>query len=123
MWNAKALEWMSWIWDLGGLAMGLLVLFHTYDTKDTALVVTLLVMLYGMIRAHIFGEGAASALYFLELAKRVRQNTNEVDKSTEFDVEFAAQRDVPHLFWGVGFSLGLALIAGAKLLLELFLFA
>lgn len=115
-------KWVSWVSDLGGLALGLVVLFHTYSTKDTAVVVAFLVLLYGMIRSHMFGEGIASAMYFLELAKRVRQQTNGVDKSTEFDLEFAARSDVPHLAWGSVCSLALALIAGAKLLVALFLF-
>src|SRR6266851_8382715 len=40
------------------LAIVLLVLFHNYASKDTTAIVSLLVVAYSMIRAHLFGEGA-----------------------------------------------------------------
>jgi hypothetical protein len=113
-WLKKLLMPWTWIWRSAQLALGLLVLFHTYTTEDMAIVVALLVMLYGMITAQISIEGAASALYFTALAKRVRKEQDEGD------VEFAAAQDLPHLFIGSVFSLALAFIAGIKLLVALF---
>jgi hypothetical protein len=56
------------------LAIALLVLFHDYGSKDTAVVVSLLIAAYGTIRAHIAGEGAVSAAYFQGLSKLIREN-------------------------------------------------
>ncbi len=125
------------IWNLALVLVALLVLFHTYPSEDTAIVVALLVMLYGMTIASVSGEGAVSAMYFLQLAKLLRHgvaesdegSNDEEDRETEarflsylrddVSLETAAQADLPILGIHVAFSLILALIAGVKLLITL----
>jgi zinc-ribbon domain len=105
------------------LAIALLVLFHDYGSKDTTVIVSLLVAAYGMIRAHLSGESVISAMFFLDLSKLIRRNTasdEEQDEGHE-DVTVLVRRDLPYTWAGVLFHIALAALAAIKLLLTLLL--
>jgi hypothetical protein len=105
------------------LAIALLVLFHDYGSKDTTVIVSLLVAAYGMIRAHLSGEGVISAMFFLDLSKMIHRNTasdQQQDASHE-DVTVLVRRDLPYTWAGVFFHMALAALAATKLLLTLLL--
>lgn len=115
----KSAQTMGWIFDLLRLAIGLIVLFHTYSTKDTTIIIAFLVVVYGMITAQGYAQDAMSASYFLELGKRLRHRMGEMDDASE--LESVTQREIPIAVRGLVFSLALAIIAGVKLLVIFFL--
>jgi hypothetical protein len=110
--------------DRHSVPCALLVLFHEYHSKDTNVVVSMLVVAYGMIRAHQSAESAISAKFFLELSKLIRRNAasdkQEDDESSE-DVTDLVRRDLPYTWTGVIFHMALAALAAIKLLLTLLL--
>jgi hypothetical protein len=65
--DGKSAIFVTVIQYLVELAVALLVLFYDYGSKDTTVIVSLLVVAYGMIRAHLFGESLISAKFFLDL--------------------------------------------------------
>lgn len=123
--EGKHAIFVSVIQYLVELTVVLLVLFHDYGTKDTTVVVSLLIAAYGLISARISGEGALSAAYFRELSKTIRGNPAVTSQGiTEGDanvLETLSRREIPYLGAFVVFHLVLALIAVIRLLLILFL--
>jgi hypothetical protein len=122
--DGKRAIFISVIQYLVELAIALLVLFHDYGSKDTTVVVSLLVVAYSMIRAHVSGEGAMSAMYFLELSKLIRRNAasdEQQDGGHEEVVTVLIGRDLPYTWAGAVFHMALAALAGIKLLLTLLL--
>jgi len=103
------------------LAIVLLVLFHNYASKDTTAIVSLLVVAYSMIRAHLFGEGALSAKFFLDLSKLIQRNAVEPEDGSHEDITVLVRRDLPYAWAGVFFHMALAALAAINLLLALLL--
>jgi hypothetical protein len=103
------------------LAIALLVLLHDYGSKDTSVIVSLLVMAYGMIEAHLFGEGVISAKFFLDLSKLIRRNAASDEDESHEAVTDLVRRDLPYAWAGVFFHMALAALAAVKLLLTLLL--
>lgn len=122
--GGKSAIFVTAIQYLVELAVTLLVLFHDYGSKDTTVIVSLLVVAYGMIRAHLFAESAISAKFFLDLSKLIRRNAasdeREDDESSE-DVADLVRRDLPYTWTGVIFHMALAALAAIKLFLTLLL--
>jgi hypothetical protein len=102
------------------LAITLLVLFHDYGSKDTTVIVSLLIVAYGMIRAHLFGESLVSAKFFLDLSKLIRRNAVSDERQDE-SREDLVRRDLPYAWAGAFFYMALAALAAIKLLLTLLL--
>lgn len=111
---------LSVIQYLVELAITLLVLFHNYASKDTTAVVSLLVVAYNMIRAHLRFEGALSAKFFLDLSKLIQRNADEPDGRHE-DITDLVRRDLPYAWAGALFHMALAALAAINLLLALLL--
>jgi hypothetical protein len=104
------------------LAIALLVLFHTYGSKDTSVVVSLLVVAYSMTRSHIFAESVISAKFFLDLSKLIRRNAVSIEQEDSHeDVRVLVERDLAYTSAGALFHLALAALAAIKLLLTLLL--
>ncbi len=118
--GGKYAIFVSAIQYLIGLAVALLVLFHDYGNKDTTVIVSLLVMAYGMIRAHLFGEGVISAKFFLDLSKLIRQSAASDERQVEGHEELV-RRDLPHALAGVFVHMALAALAAIRLLMALLL--
>ncbi len=88
------------------------------------MLVSLLVVAYGMIRAHLSGEGAMSAMYFLELSKLMRRSgaSDEQENGGHEDVvTVLTARDLPYTWAGAFFHMALAALAAIKLLSTLLL--
>jgi hypothetical protein len=120
--GGKSAIFVTVIGDLVELAVTLLVLFHDYGSKDTAVIVSLLVVAYNTIRAHLSVEGAISAKFFLDLSKLIQRHaaSDEEGESHE-DVTDLVRRDLPYTWAGVFFHVALAALAAIKLLLTLLL--
>jgi hypothetical protein len=105
------------------LAVALLVLFHDYGSKDTTVLVSLLVVAYGMIRAHLFGESVISAKFFLDLSKLILRNaaSDEQEDESHEDATDLVRRDLPYAWAGAFFHMALAALAAIRLLLALLL--
>jgi len=104
------------------LAIALLVLFHNYGSKDTTVIVSLLVVVYSMTRAHLFGEGVISAKFFLDLSKLIRRNAvSDQQEDGHEDVTVLVERDLAYTSAGALFHMALAALAAIKLVLTLVL--
>jgi hypothetical protein len=103
------------------LAIALLVLFHAYGSKDTSAVVSVLVVAYGMIRAHLFGEGVISAKFFLDLSKLIRRNAASDEDGSHDGLTDLVERDLAYTSAGAFFHLALAALAAIRLLFALWL--
>jgi hypothetical protein len=111
---------MSVVGYLIELAIALLVLLHDYESKDTAVIVSLLVLAYSMIRAHLFGEGVISAKFFLDLSKLIRQNAAS-DEPEDEGHEDLVRGDLPYTWVGAFFHIAVAALAAIRLLVALLL--
>jgi hypothetical protein len=118
--DGKYTIFISVVGYLVELAIALLVLFHEYGSKDTTVIVSLLVMAYNMIRAQVSVEGVLSAKFFLDLSKLIQRHeaSDEEDESHE-DVTSLVRRDLPYAWGGAFFHMALAALAVIKLLLTL----
>jgi hypothetical protein len=123
--DGKHAIFISVIQYLAELSVVLLVLFHDYGTKDTTVVVSLLIAAYGLLSARISGEGALSAAYFRELSKAIRGNgavtSQKITEGEANVLETLSRREIPYVGAFVIFHLVLASIAVIRLLLALFL--
>jgi hypothetical protein len=119
--SGKSVIFVTVIQYVVELAIALLVLFHDYGSKDTTVLVSLLVAAYGMIRAHLFGEGVISAKFFLDLSKLIRRNAASDEDGSHEDATDLVRRDLPYTWAGVLFHVALAALAAIKLLLTLLL--
>ncbi len=113
------------IWNLAQVLVPLLVLFHTYASEDMAIVVALLVMLYGMTMGWIHSGGATFTKCFVHLAKLLRHGEDDLEteplplRAFLRPLETYAEEAWPHYMIFVAFSWILAFIAGVKLLITL----
>jgi hypothetical protein len=116
--GGKYAIFVSVIQYLVELAVALLVLLHDYASKDTTVIASLLVVAYGMIRAHLFSEGVISAKFFLDLSKLIRQNAVSDERQDESH-EDLVRRDLPYTWVGVFFHMALAALGAIRLLAAL----
>jgi hypothetical protein len=121
--DGKSAIFVTVIQYLVELAVALLVLFYDYGSKDTTVIVSLLVVAYGMIRAHLFGESLISAKFFLDLSKLIRRNaaSDEREDESHEDITGPVERDLAYTSAGALFHMALAALAAVKLLLSLLL--
>jgi hypothetical protein len=121
--DRKHAMFLSVIQYLVELAIVLLVLFHNYGGKDATVIVSLLVVAYNMIRAHLGVEGVLSAKFFLDLSNLIQRNapSDEQEDGGHEDITVLVRRDLPYAWAGVVFHMALAALAAIKLLLALLL--
>jgi hypothetical protein len=121
--NGKSAIVLTVIQYLVELAVTLLVLFHDYGSKDTTVIVSLMVVAYGMIRAHLFGESLISAKFFLDLSTLIRGNavSDEQEDGSHDDATVLVERDLAYTSASALFHMALAALAAIKLLLALLL--
>jgi hypothetical protein len=120
--DKKGPIFLSVVGYLVELSVALLVLFHDYGNRDTAVIVSLLVVVYGMIKAHLWGMGAISATYFLELSKQIRQNAasdEQKDGERESVLAVLTRPGLPYMWAGAFFYVALAALAAIKLIATL----
>ena len=119
--GGKSAIFVTVIQYLVELAVTLLVLLHDYGSKDTAVIVSLVVLAYGMIRAHLFGEGVISAKFFLDLSKLIQRHAASDENESHEAVTDLVRRDLPYVAAGGLFHMTLAALAAIRLLVALLL--
>jgi hypothetical protein len=119
--GGKSAIFVTVISHLVSLAVTLLVLFHDYGSKDTIVIVSLLVMAYNGIRAHLSFESIFSAKLFLDLSKLIQRHVASDEDESHEDATDLLLRDLPYAWAGAFFYMALAAIAAIKLLLTLLL--
>ncbi|HEY6764827.1 MAG TPA: hypothetical protein VI386_08640 [Candidatus Sulfotelmatobacter sp.] len=113
---------MSVIGYLISLIITALVLFHDYGNKDTAVLVSLVIVAYGTIRAHLSFNDVLSAKLSLDLAKLIQRSTmSDEQQDGREDFTVVVKRDLPYTLAGALFYMALAAPAAAKLLVTLLL--
>jgi hypothetical protein len=105
---------------LAQLAVLLLVVFHDFSSKDTAIVVSLLIMMYGMTTAQISSESTISGMHFVTLVRLLKPPNEATDTDGENDLEELTRKDAPFGFVHSLFALLVALAGAVKLIYTLF---
>jgi hypothetical protein len=101
-------------------AVLLLVVFHDFSNKDTAIVVSLLIMMYGINTSQMASESAISGLHFVTLVRLVARLKGTVQTDVESDLQEMTKKDTPFGFVHTLFGLLIAIIGAAKLIYTLF---
>ncbi len=105
----------------------LLLVFHDFASKDSVVIVSLLIIVYGMSTAQIASESIVSGMRFVTLANRFSsfaKGNNERGMTTEtgehdISLEEITEKERPYTFAGAMFCLFIALIGAVKLVYTL----
>lgn len=100
------------------LGILLLVVFHDFSSKDPAIVVSLLIMMYGMNTAQIAGESMVSGMHFLTLVRLLAPPGN--DGHADHDVAELTRKESPFTLAHSMFGLLVAVIGATRLIYTLF---
>jgi hypothetical protein len=99
------------------LTIVLLVLFHGYSDKDSLMVVSVVIAVYGSLRAQLLAEAAVSAMYFSALSELMRSDSSRESESAKAeDLFLTARRELPFMYAGTVFHMVIAGIAIVRLL-------
>ena len=91
----------------------LLLVFHDFSSKDTAIVVSLLIMMYGMSTAQTASESTISGMHFVTLVRLLVPSTGQTE--AEDDIAELTRKETPYTFAHTLFGLFIALIGALKL--------
>jgi hypothetical protein len=103
-------------------ALVLIVAFHNFSSKDTAIVVSLLIAMYGMSTAQTAMESTVSGMHFVTLARLLvpSKDSHQTEDGEENVVELT-KKETPFTFAHALFGVFIALIGGIKLTYTIFI--
>lgn len=102
-------------------AIVLIALFHNYESRSFAVIASLVIASYAGIRAQISGEALVSARYFLSLLDLIGPDTVDPPSRKAGEVFILARRELPFMYAGAVFYLGLVCISVLRLLVVVLL--
>lgn len=104
------------------IGLVLVLVLHSYGSKDVAIVISLLIAMFGMSTAQTAGESMVSTVHFLILMKRIGRSAveDQAINAEIAEIEELTEKDTPYTFAHALFGFVLALIGAGKLVYVLF---
>ena len=104
------------------IAFVLLVAFHNFSSKDTAIVASLLIAMYGMSTAQSAFESTISGMHFVTLARLiVPSEDSHQSEDGEGDFVELTKRETPFTFAHALLGFSIALVGAIKLAYTIFI--